>query len=121
MEQHKNRISLLYLLLAGFTFLLCITSFIGTFLPQCVVPSLILVGLGIVAQAISVQVAAPKRTISTALVEQELEWLFGEDWRNSTTAVEYAFAEDRVRQRQVWRAIFPVHLLMYAAFYGTLV
>jgi hypothetical protein len=121
LAQHKSRISLLYLLLAGFTFLICVSSFIGRFLPQCVVPALILVGLGIVAQAISVQVAAPRRIISTALVDQQLEWLFGEDWQNSTSSVVYAFAEDRVRQRQVWRAIFPVHLLMYAAFYGTLV
>jgi hypothetical protein len=120
MEQHRRRISLLYLLLAGFTFLACVGLSIGRFFPQCVVPALILVALGAVAQSIAIYVAAPHRNISTALVEQELKWLFGEDWQNSTGSVEYAFAEDRVRQRQVWRAIFPVHVLIYAAFYGTL-
>jgi hypothetical protein len=120
MEHHRRRLSLLYLLLAGFTFLVCVGLSIGRFFPQCVVPALILVSLGAVAQSIAIYIAAPGRNISTALVEQELQWLFGEDWQNSTGSVEFAFAQDRVVQRQVRRATFPVHVLMFSAFYGTL-
>lgn len=121
-EQRQRKRRQFNFFLAAFGIVLCFgVNFLGTIIPTCMLVLMSVVGLAVVAHAIELQLTAPQRQLSTALVEQELEWLFGQDWQNCTSSVEYAFARDRVLKRQGARAIFPFHALIFAIFYSAFV
>lgn len=56
---------------------------------------------------------APERLPSNAQTEEEMRWLFGEEWQANADAKQYAFAQERIRQRAVRRWTFAGHLLVF--------
>lgn len=49
-------------------------------------------------------------------LEEEMTWLFGEGWRESTDTAAYAVAENRMKARQRERWLFLPHLLTFIPF-----
>jgi hypothetical protein len=74
---------------------------------------------------------APQRVPKQQLIENEMQWLFGEDWKDFSGPMEYTFAQDRIRRRQVARwgftfiffSLFPLIVLtsfiLFHIFYRT--
>ena len=67
-----------------------------------------------VRKLLQIRYSSPIRTIRVGLIEQEMEWLFGEDWHDYTGAQEYIFAQDRIRKRRMERWGFALHLFAFA-------
>jgi hypothetical protein len=80
---------------------------------NCMVPIIALVGLITTAKGIQVYYESPHRLPTAKLTEQEMCWLYGEDWANTTSIEEYTFAQDRIRKRRIGRWIFVLHLLVF--------
>lgn len=49
-------------------------------------------------------------------IEQEMSWLFGEDWQESADISAYTVAENRIKARQRERWLFLAHLLVFIPF-----
>jgi hypothetical protein len=56
---------------------------------------------------------APERAPKQQLIENEMGWLFGEDWKDTSGPLEYTFAQDRIRKRRVVRWGFYFHSFFY--------
>jgi hypothetical protein len=115
-ERRRNR-DQFYFRLAALTALVFVSIFTGSGGLSCLLPVLIFVGLVAASKGVELFFSSPHQELPTPLVEQELEWLFGQDWQNSTGSVEYAFAQDRIRKRQIARWKFPIHLLIFGLIY----
>jgi hypothetical protein len=83
--------------------------------PGCayLVPITVVVGLVTLAKGIQVYFDAPGRSLPMPLIEQEMTWLYGENWRSGTGTEEYTFAQDRIRKRWGERWRFALHLLLF--------
>lgn len=66
-------------------------------------------GMGIV-RSVQLYYNAPKRRFSAATVEDEMRWIFGEDWSITTGPSEFLFAQDRLRRRRLERWLFVIHI-----------
>ncbi len=61
---------------------------------------------------------APERVPKQQLIENEMLWLFGEDWKDFSGPMEYTFAQDRIRRRQVARWGLYFHLFLFIPING---
>jgi uncharacterized protein (DUF58 family) len=52
-------------------------------------------------------------TPSTSQVNQEMEWLFGENWQDSAGVHEFSLAFERIRKRRTARTQFYAHLAFF--------
>jgi hypothetical protein len=70
-------------------------------------------GIAAVAKLVQLYNTSPRHPPKTQSVEQEMNWLFGDDWQQFTGTQEYAFAQDRIRKRGLQRWGFLLHLLFF--------
>ena len=73
----------------------------------------LIAGVLAASNGLQLRISSPNRMPRPELVEQEMSWLFGEDWRDFTSAQEYAFAQDRIRQRRLGRFGLLLHLIVF--------
>lgn len=64
-------------------------------------------------RGIEVYFTAPNRAPNKETLEQQMEWLFGSEWRETAGVKEYSFAQDRIRKRRVQKWSFLLHLLVF--------
>src|SRR5207302_3551373 len=64
-------------------------------------------------QGIRVYYDSPRHVFPKDRIAQEMTWLYGEDWANTTSTEEYTFAEDRIRKRRMGRWMFVIHLVLF--------
>lgn len=89
---------------------------LGLALPQnfgCILPLGIIAIFVSVNRAIEYYYSSPQSTPSHDQLEQELQWLFGEDWQAYSGTLEYAFAQDRIRKRRTRRWTFLLFDLLF--------
>jgi hypothetical protein len=75
----------------------------------------ILCAVMVAGKAIRLQQTMPLNPLQIKTLEQEMEWLFGADWRQTTDVQESAFAEERVQKRRADRIGFAIHFLIFLA------
>jgi hypothetical protein len=78
----------------------------------CTLPFLLGLGALALMDGIELYLISPRRELSTATFEQEMTWLFGEDWQTSADTQEYMLGQERIRRRQVRRRQFYPHLFI---------
>jgi hypothetical protein len=64
-------------------------------------------------KGIELFVASPKRAPIESLTQQEMNWLYGNDWQTISNIQRIIFAQDRIRQRLAASWTFPVHFLSF--------
>ncbi len=86
----------------------------------CIVPTGAIAAFIIASKAIQYYYLSPQQIPSQTQLDQELEWLFGENGQASIDTLEYAFAQDHIRKRQVqkWKFVlfYPLIFLPVAGF-----
>ncbi len=112
-EERDRRRNVFYVWRTLLIILIMANLFGGGAIHGFLVPITALVGLITAFRGIQVYYESPRRSPSAHLVEQELNWLYGDNWRGSTSAHEYALAESRIRERRMERWRFALHLLVY--------
>jgi hypothetical protein len=82
----------------------------------CTVPIMLGLGLFIFMDGIELYFTSPRRQLSAHIFEQEMTWLFGDDWQDVAGTQEYMLGQERIRRRQIRQGQFYLHLfisLMY--------
>src|SRR4051812_4486354 len=71
----------------------------------CTIPLAVITALFTVANWIELYYTAPTRSLNATDIEQEMEWLFGDNWQEQVNTQAYALAQDRIRKRRIskWR------------------
>lgn len=87
----------------------------------CTIPFAILAGILAIMSGIELYYTAPEHAPNEAEINQEIDWLFGEDWHNEATAQARAFAQDRIRKRRIGRWRFVAHLLVFVPINGAII
>ena len=78
----------------------------------CTAPMLLGLGVFLLMDGIELYLLSPRRELSTAVFEQEMTWLFGDDWQVTAGTQEYMLGQERIRRRQVRRGQFYPHLFV---------
>jgi hypothetical protein len=119
-ERRQNRktqfrTSLLFLVVAVFV------TVVGGAAGSCALPLSIIAGLFVIVTRIDLYYSNPEHAPSTDEIEQEVAWLFGENWHELASAQIYAFAQDRIRKRRMrkWRLL--AHLLIFIPLNGAFI
>lgn len=106
-RQKKRAMTLLWFGIFGFLVILAMLQVVNIWPLTCY--SLFMVFF----YGLQVNYYSPQKTLPDALIEQEMGWLFGEDWRKYTGSKEYVFAQDRIRERRLHRWLFAIHFLVF--------
>jgi hypothetical protein len=72
-----------------------------------------IIGLIAFAKGIELYYESPRRQTSREQIEEEMSWLFGENWQEVVGTQSYAFAQSRIRQRRKERWLWVVHTLLF--------
>src|SRR4051812_632497 len=73
----------------------------------------LLTGVMAASKALQLYTTSPKGTPREKVTEQEMNWMFGADWRNATGSQEYNFAQDRIRKRRFDKLGFILHFVIF--------
>ena len=103
-RQRKKNHMLLWLSVAAICILL---SFVAG---NCVVPPLVIAVIFAVYSGIEWYFTSSHWTPAQAQVEQEMAWLFGEDWQDSAGVYEFSLALERILKRRKARVRFAFHV-----------
>ncbi|MBZ0297633.1 MAG: 2TM domain-containing protein [Anaerolineae bacterium] len=104
-RQRKRDHALFWLVLAALS-LLSTFAFAGCLLP--------LLPIALIFAALSYNEFTARQWIPpTPQVDQEMEWLFGENWADTADVYEYALALERIRKRRIARSRFVFHLIVF--------
>lgn len=87
----------------------------------CTIPIGIITALFALSYSIELYYTNPERTPSEAEIEQEMDWLFGENWQEDASAQAHALAQDRIRERRISKWKYYGHLLLYIAVNGLVI
>jgi uncharacterized membrane protein YhaH (DUF805 family) len=120
-HQQKN---IFYIWLTLFTFAVILTIVsvaTKTDIYQCTIPMAGIVGLIALLRGIQLYYSSTHREIKDELLEQEMSWLFGENWKETTGYQEYQVAQDRIMRRRAERPLFLLHLLVFIPVNGFIV
>jgi hypothetical protein len=79
---------------------------------QCTIPIMLGFGALVLKDGIELYLHTPERELSPQVFEQELIWLFGDDWQGVAGTQEYMLAQDRIQRRQDGREQFYLHLFV---------
>jgi hypothetical protein len=113
-ESHRELFYASLMLLA----VLILLSLGNNFTPYCAVPLTALVGLITVAQGIRLYFESPRALPSREGLDQEMYWLYGPDWKSTTSVEESEFALDRIRKRRIGRWMFLLYLPVFLPIIG---
>lgn len=83
---------------------------------QCTIPIMLGFGALVLKEGIELYLHTPQRELSPHVFEQELIWLFGDDWQGVAGTQEYMLAQDRIQRRQDRREQFYLHLFVSLVF-----
>jgi hypothetical protein len=84
----------------------------------CTAPFTVLAGLITAIYGVQLYYTSSQRSLSKHLIEQEMVWLYGDDWSNTTSQAEYAFAQERILKRYLSRWMFLFHVLLFIPIIG---
>ncbi len=104
-----------------FMVILILLTVIGREAGACIIPLAIVAGIFVVANGIELYYATPNHAPPENEMDQEMEWLFGDDWQNHVTAQARALAQDRIRKRRINKWGFAEHLLLFIPINGWLI
>ena len=96
-----------------FMVILILLTVIGREAGACTIPLAIIAGIFVVANGIELYYSTPEHAPSEAEIEQEMMWLFGDDWQDHANAQAYAMAHYRIHMRRIGRWKFIGHLLLF--------
>ena len=113
-KKTQFRISLLI------TIVVLFLTFLGRDVGYCTVPLAVIAGLFTVANWIELYYTAPTRSLNAAEIEQEMEWLFGDNSQEQGNTQAYALAQDRIRKRRINKWRFLGHTLLFVPINGLL-
>lgn len=80
---------------------------------NCWLPFQVLTAIMAASKALDLYYSSPKRVPRIEHIEQEMVWLFGDDWRDITGAHEYIFAQERIQKRSVDRWFLLLHIIVF--------
>jgi hypothetical protein len=111
-EKRRKRTNRLKLWIALFILAAVVTLLLATQIEVCTIP--IMLGLGALAlkDGIELYLHTPQRELSPHVFQQELIWLFGDDWQGIASTQEYLLAQERIQRRQIRREQFYLHLFV---------
>ncbi|MBZ0286672.1 MAG: hypothetical protein K8I30_03590, partial [Anaerolineae bacterium] len=98
---------------AMFFLLIVLTLLAGPQASACLIPLMVCFGFFALIGGIQLYYASPRGAPSAAVVETEMGWLFGDDWRDVAGTDEFILAQERIRQRRTKRAYFFLHLIIF--------
>lgn len=84
------------------------------------VPLLVIFGFLTIMEGIQLYFASPKRAPTLMMVEDEMAWLFGRDWRDMAGTQEFMLAQERIRRRRIRRGYFYLDAIVFLLVNGTL-
>ncbi|MEP7290651.1 MAG: hypothetical protein ABI835_02660 [Chloroflexota bacterium] len=79
----------------------------------CWLPFHAITGVMALTKALRLYYKSPEQLPQIERVEQEMGWLFSDDWRDLTGAHEYGFAQDRIQRRRIDRWEFLIHVILF--------
>lgn len=85
------------------------------------IPVVAIVGVITLIRGIRLYRDSPNRKLDDSLIQQEMTWLFGEAWEETTGTYEYAFAQDRINKRRSERWLFLLNVFFFIPIGGFLV
>lgn len=80
---------------------------------SCWLPFQILTAIMVVSKALDLYYSSLGRAPRIDRIEQEMVWLFGEEWRDITGAHEYSFAQERIQKRSIDRWLLLPHIIVF--------
>ena len=80
---------------------------------SCTIPLIIAGFIFASLDGIELYFASPRRAPVAETVEQEMSWLYGDDWQEQVGAPEYKRGRERVRQRGISRWHFFLHVIVF--------
>jgi hypothetical protein len=115
-EERRKRTNRFKVWIALFILAAVGTPLLTTQMAGCTIP--IMLGLGALAfmDGIELYLHTPQRELSPQVFEQELIWLFGDDWQGVAGTQEYMLAQERIQRRQDRRGQFYPHLFISVIF-----
>jgi len=106
-KKTQFRTSLLFLVIPIFITLISIGAGV------CTIPLAVVAGLFVIANGIDLYYLSPEHAPDENEVEQEMEWLFGDDWQDQASTQAFALAQDRIRKRRIGKWSFVGHLFLF--------
>jgi hypothetical protein len=98
---------------AMFFLLLFLTLLAGPAAYGCLVPLILTFGLLALFGAAQLYYASPRGAPSIRVVEDQMNWLFGDGWRDVAGTNEFILAQERIRRRRTRRTQFYFHLTIF--------
>lgn|GEM_PF-1739672 len=80
---------------------------------SCWLPFQLLTAIMAASKALQLYYSSPNRAPRVERIEQEMVWLFGDDWRDVTGAHEYSFAQERIQKRHIDRWFLLPHIIVF--------
>lgn len=80
---------------------------------RCLIPFTVIAGILAIVNGIEWYYSSPNHGPSETELEQEMYWLYGEDWQNQPNAQAHALAEDRIRKRKISKWRLAGHALLF--------
>jgi hypothetical protein len=74
------------------------------------IPIAFLMGFFILMDGIELYFTSPRRQLSPHIFEQEMAWLFRDNWQDVAGTQEYMLGQERIRRRQIRQGQFYLHL-----------
>jgi hypothetical protein len=109
-QRKRHRVSVWVVLMIVLT----ITSLIaGPRLFGCSVPLIVSFGFFAIMDGIQLYSVSSRRAPTPEMVDDQMAWLFGDDWRDIAGTQEYMLAQERIRRRRVRRSYFYLHLATF--------
>lgn len=79
----------------------------------CTIPFMVISGIASLSSVINYYLYSPHYHQNEVVIEQEMSWLFGENWELTAGNSEYALAQDRLRNRRKTQIWFSGHLTLF--------
>lgn len=85
----------------------------STYTFNCGIPLALITGFFAAARGYQWYFNTPQQDDPQRLIEQEMAWLFGDNWKATTGPYEQSLAENRIQNRRKNRWIFVVHVIIF--------
>lgn len=93
--------------------MLAITLIAGPAAVGCTIPLIASMSFFAIRDGIPLYYVSPQRAPSREMVDDQMMWLFGDDWRDIAGTQEYMLAQERIQRRRIRRSYFYLHLAVF--------
>jgi hypothetical protein len=120
MQERERKQRTFYAWLAVLIVIIALSALGGAGMFSCLLPLTLIAALVTAVQFVQLYYRSPQRVLSRRLIEEEMSWLYGDDWSSTTSQAEYTFAKERILKRRIGRWMFVFHVLVFIPINGSI-